>query len=158
MCLHSSLDSSGDYVYTFIQCTDDWQTHTLANQNKQLFAAHQELQSLGMTCLFMSVSSQFQTCGKSVSIKPKWSRMWSLDLQESFSNSRVKGKEGRTSPNDLAHSAKIFDLMIAFVFKGMSYFYKEMGVHVLDAVIRDWLEAPPPPLPLWSENSWSTET
>jgi hypothetical protein len=38
--------------------------------------------------------------------------------------------------------------MIAFVFKGISYFYKEMGVHVLDAVIRDWLEAPPPPLPL----------
>jgi len=25
-----------------------------------------------------------------------------------------------------------------------SYFYKEMGVHVLDAVIRDWLEDPPP--------------
>jgi len=24
------------------------------------------------------------------------------------------------------------------------YYYKEMGVHVLDAIIRDWLEAPPP--------------
>jgi len=30
------------------------------------------------------------------------------------------------------------------------YYYKEMGVHVLDAVIRDWFEPPqhPPPFPL----------
>jgi hypothetical protein len=31
------------------------------------------------------------------------------------------------------------------------YYYKEMGVHMLDAVIRDWLEgplpSPPPPSP-----------
>jgi hypothetical protein len=47
------------------------------------------------------------------------------------------------------HNEKFVSIYINYTTKKCVYLYlyKEMGVHKLDAVIRDWLEDPPPQHP-----------